>query len=213
MPMRGDKLREHITYTAKDVFLELGFERASMEVIAARAGTTKRTLYAHFEGKEKLYLAVVALVRGLFLSRLRTPGDYSEDAAEALALFCAQFRQVLQYGATIRMCRLSMAEADRFPEGAAQYFDVLFSAPHERLSAYLQATFGLSPQTSSEAAQQLLGRIIHPRFPRALFGIDAPREQLDDEAARADADLGPMRGVVAELIKSLESAGAVLHGR
>jgi hypothetical protein len=32
---------------AKDVFLETGYERASMDAVAARAGTSKRSLYAH----------------------------------------------------------------------------------------------------------------------------------------------------------------------
>ena len=74
MARRGDKLREHILWTAKDVFLEMGFERASMDVVAGRAETSKRTLYAHFESKEKLFLAVIELVRGLFLGRLEDAG-------------------------------------------------------------------------------------------------------------------------------------------
>jgi len=61
MARRGDKLREHILWIAKDVFLEMGFERASMDVVAARAETSKRSLYAHFESKEKLFLAVIDL--------------------------------------------------------------------------------------------------------------------------------------------------------
>jgi AcrR family transcriptional regulator len=91
MARRGDKLREHILWVAKDVFLEMGFERASMDVVASRAETSKRSLYAHFESKEKLFLAVIELVRGLFLSRLRMPADYSEKPAEALTLFCGRY--------------------------------------------------------------------------------------------------------------------------
>ena len=202
MAMRGDKLRQHILYAAKNVFLEMGFERASMDVIARRAKTSKRTLYAHFESKEKLYLAVIELVRGLFLSKLKTPGDYSSDASEALVLFCGRFLEGLLFAWTIRMCRLSIAEAARFPEGSAQYFDVIFSAPQQRLGAYLKQTFGLSSKASSEAAQQLLGQVIYPRFPRALFGLDELSEHLD-ETLRADFDLKPIRKAVAELMKSL----------
>ncbi len=64
---------------------------------------------------------------------------------------------------------MSVAEAVRFPEGSARSFDVIFSAVQERLSAYLKQTFGLSAKASSQTAQELLGRIIYPRFPRALF--------------------------------------------
>ena len=202
--MRGDKLSEHILWTAKEVFLEMGFERASMDVIAARAETSKRTLYAHFESKEKLYFAVIDLVRGLFASKLKMPGDYSDDAAEALTMFCGRSLEILLYARTIQMCRASIAEAARFPEGSALYFDVVLALPHERLVAYLTETFGLSPQDSARAAQGLVGRIVHPRFPRALFGLDALSDRLDDEAIRPDFDLEPVRAAVAELLASLK---------
>lgn len=203
MARRGDKLREHMLYVAKDVFLELGFERTSMDVIACRAETSKRSLYAHFENKENLFLAVIELVRGLFLGKLKLPGDYSEIPADALVMFCGRFLEILLYARSIRMCRLSVAEAARFPEGAARYFEVIFSAAHERLGVYLAETLGQPADASAEAAQRLLGRIIHPRFPRALFGVDELSEELDDESIRADFDLQPVRQAVAELIGRL----------
>jgi AcrR family transcriptional regulator len=204
MARRGDKLREHILWIAKDVFLEMGFERASMDVVASRADTSKRSLYAHFESKEKLFLAVIDLVRGLFLSRLRMPGDYSEKPAEALVMFCGRYLEVLLYEGSIRMCRLSMAETSRFPEGAAQHFDVMFTEVHTRLSAYLKTKFELSARAGAEAAQRLLGQVLYPRFPRALFGIDPLAKSFDDEALAPDFDLKPIRKAVAGLIESLQ---------
>lgn len=203
MAKRGGELREHILWVAKNVFLEMGFERASMDVIASRAETSKRTLYAHFESKEKLYLAVIELVRRLFLGKLKRPGDYPGNTTDALVSFCGRFLEGLLYAHTIRMCRLSVAEAARFPEGSAQYFDVIFSSAHERLCDYLREKFELSEQASTEAAQGLIGRVIYPRFTRALFGVDVLSEQLDDEAIRADFDLQPIRKAVTELIASL----------
>ncbi len=203
--MRGDKLSEHILWIAKNVFLERGFERASMDVIASRANTSKRTLYARFENKEKLYLAVIDLVRRLVVNKLRMPGDYSDDATEALVMFCGRFLEILLYARTIQMCRLSIAEATRFPEGSARYFDVIFSIPHERLAAYLSTNFGLPEEVSAREAQRLLGQIIHPRFPRALFGLEELSEQLDDEVIRADFDLGPVRRGVTGWRVSMEA--------
>ena len=200
---RGDKLREHILYAAKNVFLELGFERASMDVIAARAQTSKRTLYAHFENKEKLFLAVVELVCGLSLDKLKTPGEYPGSPAEALVEFGGRFLEILLYARTVHMCRLIMAEAARFPEGAARYFDVLFSPAHERLAGYLQATFGLPAHAGAQAAERLLGRLTYPHFPRALFGLEKLSESLGDEKIRPDLDLRPVRKAVAELLASL----------
>jgi AcrR family transcriptional regulator len=204
MARRGDQLREHILWIAKDVFLEMGFERASMDVVAARAETSKRSLYAHFESKERLYLAVIDLVRGLFLSRLKMPGDYSEKPAEALTMFCGRYLEILLYQSSIQMCRVSMAETARFPQGAAQHFDVMFTEVHTRLSAYLKTTFGLSARASAEAAQKLLGQLLYPRFVRALFGMDKLAESFDREALAPDFDLKPIRKAVSALIASLQ---------
>lgn len=201
---RGEQLREHILWTAKDVFLEMGFERASMDVVASRAETSKRSLYAHFESKEKLFLAIIELVRGLFLSRLRMPGDYPGKPAEALSMFCGRYLEILLYERSIQMCRVCLAESARFPEGAAQHFDVMFTEVHTRLSAYLKNTFELSARVCAEAAQKLLGQVLYPRFPRALFGIDQLAETFDDEVLAADFDLKPIRTAVAELIEALE---------
>jgi AcrR family transcriptional regulator len=201
---RGNKLRDHILWAAKDVFLEMGFERASMDVVASRAETSKRSLYAHFESKEKLFLAVIEMVRGLFLSRVGIPGDYSQKPAEALARFCGRYLEVLLYESQVRMIRVSMAEAERFPAQAAQYFDVLFTQVHARLSAYLKTTFRLSSRASDEAAQNLLGQVLYPRFPRALFGLDQLAKSIDREALSPDFDLKPIRKAVADLIESLQ---------
>jgi AcrR family transcriptional regulator len=203
MAIRGDQLREHILWTAKDVFLEMGFERASMDLVAARASTSKRSLYAHFESKEKLFLAIIDLVRGLFLSHLKTPADYSKKPADALAMFCGRYLEILLYEAWIRMCRVSMAETARFPEGAAQLFGLLFSDVHTRLATYLKATFGLSAKAGAAAAQTLLGQVLYPRFPRALFGVDALAKSFDPDGLSPDFDLRAIRKSVAELIESL----------
>src|ERR1700684_2887123 len=136
MARRGDKLREHILWAAKDVFLEMGLKRASMDVDASRAETSKRSLYAHFESKEKLFLAVIELVRGLFLSRLKLPSDYSEKPGEALVMFCGRYLEILLYEGSIRMCRVVLAEATSFPEGGAKYFDVVFTDVHTLVSDY-----------------------------------------------------------------------------
>lgn len=72
-----------------------------MDVIATRAETSKHTVYAHFENKEKLYLAVIGLVRGLFLSKLKLPDDYSSPA-EALVMFCGRYLEILLFARSIR---------------------------------------------------------------------------------------------------------------
>jgi AcrR family transcriptional regulator len=206
MARRGDELREHILWAAKDVFLEMGFERASMDVVAARAATSKRSLYAHFESKDKLFLAVVDLVRGLYLDGLKTPDAYGEDSAEAVVLFCGRFLQILLYRPALQACRLFIAEAERHPEASARYHDAIFTTPHDRLAAFLSNRYQLAPPASADIADELLGRTIYPLLVRALLGLDALLTEPPDEAAIADdLDLAPIRRAVAALLASAEA--------
>jgi len=206
MARRGDALREHILLAAKGVFLELGFERASMDEVANRAQTSKRSLYAHFESKEKLFLEVIELVRGLFLSRIQEPSVYSSKPAEALEAFCARYLEALLYESSVKMLRVSMAETARFPEGAAKHHDVMFSEVAVRISNYLKATFGLSARVSSDAAQRLLARLLFPRLPRALFGLEDLVEEFDEHALSPKIDVKAVRKAVAELLATLPTA-------
>lgn len=205
MARRGDELREHILWAAKDVFLEVGFERASMDVVAARAATSKRSLYAHFESKDKLFLAVVDLVRELYLGNLKTPDAYGENTAEAVVLFCGRFLQLLIWEPALRTCRLGVAEAGRLPEASAQYYDAIFNTTHERLAAFLSERYQVAPRASVEIADKLLGLTVYPRLFRALLGVGEPVNEWPDEASiAADIDLAPIREAVAALLPSEE---------
>jgi AcrR family transcriptional regulator len=201
MRKRSETLREHILFTAQDVFLESGFERASMDIIAARAETTKKTLYAHFENKENLFLAVIELIRGYLINQSKTPAEYSEDTEQALVMFCGRFLEKLLWNRSIRMSRLSMVEAERFPHAAAQLYEATFGMAQERLESFLIERMKCSDQKATQTAEALLGRVLHPRFTRALCGLgEITDEWLDDEHLSAQLDLEPIRRAVAELM-------------
>lgn len=201
MARRGDELRRHILWTAKDVFLQTGFERASMDVVAARAETSKRSLYAHFESKDKLFVAVVDLVRELYLGRLGTPGDYAPDTAEAAVLFCGRFLQLQLWEQSVRTVRLGIAEAERLPQAAAELYDAVFAATSERLAAFLAERCPLAAEQAAGTATALLGLTVHPRLFRALLGVDAPlRERPEESAIAEDVDLAPIRAAVRLLL-------------
>lgn len=51
--------REAFLAAAKEVFQEMSFDRASMDAIAARAGSSKATLYRYFDSKEVLFKELV----------------------------------------------------------------------------------------------------------------------------------------------------------
>lgn len=57
--MPGPQRREQLLDVGRSLFAERGFDAASVEEVAARAGVSKPVVYAHFGGKEGLYTAVV----------------------------------------------------------------------------------------------------------------------------------------------------------
>ena len=59
MRVRTEEKRQKIIRIAAQLFEELGYERASMSVIAARLGGSKATLYGYFASKEDLLRAVL----------------------------------------------------------------------------------------------------------------------------------------------------------
>jgi AcrR family transcriptional regulator len=57
--MSGKERREQLLDIGRSLFAERGFEGASIEEIASRAGVSKPVVYEHFGGKEGLYAVVV----------------------------------------------------------------------------------------------------------------------------------------------------------
>ncbi|CAB3807944.1 hypothetical protein LMG28614_06697 [Paraburkholderia ultramafica] len=59
MRVKTEEKRQAIIDAAFQVFSEVGFERASMSEIAARAGGSKATLYSYYESKEVMFADVM----------------------------------------------------------------------------------------------------------------------------------------------------------
>ncbi|MFE0465241.1 TetR/AcrR family transcriptional regulator [Kitasatospora sp. NPDC058965] len=208
---RGEKLREHILWTAKDVFLESGFERTSMDVVAQRAETSKRSVYAHFPSKDALFAGVVSLVRELYLDRLGSPEDYVSaeraDPADALVRYCGRLLQLLLWSSSLRTLRMGIAEAERVPEIASGYYEAVFDAPMVRIAAYVCRTWGLTPEEAREVAEVLVGRAVFPGLVQGLLGVREPIAERPEEATlAADVDLDRIAASVRRLVP-----GATAH--
>src|SRR5260370_23876138 len=106
-------------------------------------------------------------------------------------------------------CRLALSEAEGFPKGSASFYDAIFTTARERLASFLRERLTLGPKASAEAADDLIGRIAHPRLTRALFGMDkVPDDWLDEDKISADFDLKPIRKAVAMLFNHTDHQGA-----
>jgi AcrR family transcriptional regulator len=88
--MTSAERREQLLEIARTLFAERGFEGASIEEIATRAGVSKPIVYEHFGGKEGLYAVVVDREVQTLLSMMRSsltggrPRELLEQATFAL---------------------------------------------------------------------------------------------------------------------------------
>ena len=118
--------RERLLQVAGEEFKAKGYQRASLDAIAARAGISKVTIYRRYGNKAGLFEAIalrsVEDMRRQFKAvdtTGRGPHDVLLDFAQAL--YRGSMRQN-----TVAVMRLAIAEAPAFPEVAKMLWDHRF---------------------------------------------------------------------------------------
>jgi AcrR family transcriptional regulator len=130
--------KEAILNAAKDVFLEQGYDLATMDDIAERAGTTKRTVYAHFENKEALFAAMVAHSGGMFLEHLGELDRGGSNYQAALERFANRFCELSTFRHAVLFQRVIIAESKRFPGLARSVSTSIHGRASAIVARYLQ---------------------------------------------------------------------------
>ncbi len=84
MPRSAVRTRAQILDASYKLFRRHGYTRVTMDDISAAAKLTKRTLYNHFESKDKLLAEVLDAQHHLALEAFKTFGDRLSGSAEAI---------------------------------------------------------------------------------------------------------------------------------
>lgn len=133
--------RRQILDGARKVFMDLGFDGASMNEIARAAGVSKGTLYVYFADKNRLFEAIVeeeALEQGKAVFNL----DPSRDAETTLREFGRAYIQLLCRPGGGSSIRTVMAIAERMPEVGNRFYENVLQKTIHRLADYLEARVG-----------------------------------------------------------------------
>jgi TetR/AcrR family transcriptional repressor of mexJK operon len=115
--------RKHnaIAGAASVLFARDGYERTSVDAIAAEAGVSKRTVYSHYVDKESLFLLVLRetydvmrdRVSGIVDRTLRDVQDVEKSLAECVR---ETVRAITRAPERSTLVRLIMSEAPHFPD-------------------------------------------------------------------------------------------------
>ncbi|MEV0230608.1 TetR/AcrR family transcriptional regulator [Nonomuraea sp. NPDC050786] len=116
---RTARKRRQIMDAARPVFLRNGYVGASMDEVAALAAVSKQTVYKHFTDKEQLFTSIILdttdQVSGL-ATLIATTLDDSHDLEKDLHELARRYLDALMRPDVLRLRRLIIAEADRFPD-------------------------------------------------------------------------------------------------
>lgn len=130
--------RAAILECAEQVFLEHGFQAASMSAIAARVGGSKGTLYNYFPSKDDLFLACVSRHCAGLQQQMSTLIAEGADVRETLTRMGRRFIEVVFSDDVVRKFRMVVAEAERTPAIARAFYETGPQAGSEILAAYLE---------------------------------------------------------------------------
>jgi AcrR family transcriptional regulator len=191
------QVEERILDAAGRVFLERGFQGASVDEIAEVASAGKPTIYARFPNKEALFIAVIErLVRkNTSLDAYACAGGSVEQRLHALATLV--LGRVLT-GETVGLVRVAVAEARRFPSLAMSVSQMGRERPKAAVavafgelaaSSELGALSAFAPDSRHETARRFLDLVVLPMLMRALYGEDLAvlRAEIEPHATRAVA--------------------------
>ena len=165
--------KDDVLIAAKHVFMECGYYATSMDEIALRAQTTKKTVYNHFETKEILFRAVVQTVGELFIGNLTQLDHQAGNCRNQLTVFLASVVGSLCWRNAMLMQRKLLAVGNEFPELLNHLFKHACGEANSRLARFLSA-HDIPENIACLRAEQIMGITVLPYWQRTLYNAEPP---------------------------------------
>lgn len=173
-PSRSEHKHRAIQQAGTDVFLELGYGAATMDLIAAKAGVSKQTVYNHFQSKDGLFKATVADITSALMAPLVVRDPESSTPDRLLRSLGQEFLKLMLRPSSLALYRLIVSESARFPELGAEIYAVGAGRMQATLADYLawETRNGrLCVADPQLAAEQFVGMLMGRMQLRALLGV------------------------------------------
>lgn len=187
---RAQAMRAAILAGARRLFLADGFERTSMDAVAATTGVSKMTVYRHFRSKEALFAGIIremcdATIADPELARAMA----RQPLRAALETFGRRSLEMIFAPETLGLHRVVMAESRRFPELGRMFYDRGPATNVATLAAYLRsnAKQRLRPADAEQLAAAFMSLLRGYEHMQALLGLEGPptRRRREQQLARA----------------------------
>jgi len=173
--VKTEAKRDAIIKAASEVFLESGFEGASMAEIAARVGGSKATLYGYFSSKEELFLEVTnSEAKQQFDPLLVALAEDTDNIRQALQRFGERTLAVLCSEKSIQARRAIIAEAGRSDIGK-RFFEMGPKVGLTEISRFMEKQMSrgvLRQRDPMVAACQLFALLDAETVIARLYGVE-----------------------------------------
>jgi AcrR family transcriptional regulator len=166
--------RQQILDGAKRVFLQVGFDAASMNDITREAGVSKGTIYVYFENKEDLFGALIKRERSALFASLAESLETEGTLRETLTRYGILLATRMTSMPVVRAQRMVIGVSERMPELGRQFYDTGPDSGKAPLLAYLdqQVEAGwLDIPNRALAAQQLFDLCTGGLTRSCIFGV------------------------------------------
>jgi AcrR family transcriptional regulator len=135
---RGVARRQAFLQAAREVFLEQGYEVASVNDVVRRAGGSLATLYAQFGNKEGLFFAVVQDQHERFTSEIKPECVDHLPLEEGLTAIGEHYLRALLTRDNLAFYRIIVTEGRKFPELVKRQLTVSADKTPEVVANYLE---------------------------------------------------------------------------
>jgi AcrR family transcriptional regulator len=166
--------RRQVLDGARTIFLAQGYDGASVGDIAKAAGVSKGTIYVYFEGKEDLFLALVAEEKKDRAERFERLDGSRMDVAAALTELGLDFATRSIRPSSIALLRVIIGAAEKFPHIGQSFFETGPRQGVARLKAFLDehvAAGRLTIPDTNQAATQFLDLCMTGLLKPLLFNV------------------------------------------
>jgi TetR/AcrR family transcriptional regulator, mexJK operon transcriptional repressor len=183
---RSDRKHREIMSAATAVFVEKGYDGASMEEIATKASVSKQTVYKHFADKERLFTAIILATTdqiGQVIGLVAETLAHTNNLEKNLSHLGRNFLSMLMDAQLLKLRRLVISNADRMPKLGRSWYEQGF----ERVLATLASCFQRLAQENLLqfddpliAANHFVGMLLWIPVNEAMFtGSDRPRSKAE----------------------------------
>lgn len=175
---------------ARQVFMDQGFEGASVDEIARAAGVSKATLYSYFPDKRILFIKMAETECGNIAENAVAGMDFNQPPETVLPMAARILVDIMLTDFNRNMFKMAVAEADRFPEIAQSFYECGPLLVRKELSPYMIAAGQrgeLRIHDTTLAADQFAELCKTKLFLRAVLGIQTEFSEAEKEDAAATA--------------------------